>query len=88
MWVFSGDVDGIVPVLGSRRWVAVLGLPTVKPWRPWYSSSGQVRQGISRLLQFWRCAGSDGSLLVNVVARQCLSTVACALKAGSTLRLS
>ncbi|WIA18548.1 hypothetical protein OEZ85_009991 [Tetradesmus obliquus] len=42
MWVFSGDVDGIVPVLGSRRWVAVLGLPTVKPWRPWYSSSGQV----------------------------------------------
>ncbi|KAF6252042.1 peptidase S10, serine carboxypeptidase [Scenedesmus sp. NREL 46B-D3] len=42
VWVFSGDVDGIVPVLGSRRWVASLGLPTLKPWRPWHSSSGQV----------------------------------------------
>eukprot|EP00775_Hariotina_reticulata_P002928 gene2928-3214_t len=42
IWVFSGDVDGIVPVLGSRRWVASLDLPLAAPWRPWTSSTGQV----------------------------------------------
>lgn len=42
LWVFSGDVDGIVPVLGSRRWVEGLGLPVLKPWRPWQSTTGQV----------------------------------------------
>ncbi|KAL3160666.1 hypothetical protein ABBQ32_010583 [Trebouxia sp. C0010 RCD-2024] len=40
--IFSGDVDGIVPVIGTRRWVASLQLPVVKEWRPWYSHTGQV----------------------------------------------
>ena len=40
MLVFSGDVDAIVPVVGSRRWVTSLGLPTVVTWRPWVSSTG------------------------------------------------
>jgi hypothetical protein len=26
MLIFSGDVDGIVPVVGTRRWVAALRL--------------------------------------------------------------
>jgi hypothetical protein len=43
IWVFSGDVDGIVPVLGSRRWIESLKLPLTKPWRAWYSRTGQVR---------------------------------------------
>ncbi|KAI8466501.1 MAG: serine carboxypeptidase-domain-containing protein [Monoraphidium minutum] len=42
IWVFSGDVDGIVPVLGSRRWVSGLGLDVTAPWRAWQSQTGQV----------------------------------------------
>jgi Serine carboxypeptidase len=48
IWVFSGDVDGIVPVLGSRRWIEGLGLPLVTPWRPWRSATGQARPGAAR----------------------------------------
>ena len=40
MLVFSGDVDGIVPVLGTRRWIRSLNLPITRPWRPWTSSTG------------------------------------------------
>lgn len=40
--VYSGDVDGIVPVLGSRRWIESLKLPITHAWRPWYSSSGAI----------------------------------------------
>lgn len=40
MLVFSGDVDGIVPVLGTRRWIRSLALPVTRPWRPWTSSTG------------------------------------------------
>lgn len=45
IWVFSGDVDGIVPVLGSRRWIESLHLPVAKPWRAWTSRTGQVKNG-------------------------------------------
>ena len=38
--IFSGDVDGSVPVMGTRRWVTSLQLPIVKEWRPWYSHTG------------------------------------------------
>lgn len=48
IWVFSGDVDGIVPVLGSRRWIEGLELPLVTPWRPWRSATGQARRGAAR----------------------------------------
>ncbi|PNW79430.1 hypothetical protein CHLRE_09g414800v5 [Chlamydomonas reinhardtii] len=41
MLVFSGDVDGIVPVVGTRRWVASLRLKEKSPWRPW-TAGGQV----------------------------------------------
>lgn len=35
MLVYSGDVDGIVPVVGTRRWVASLRLLEREPWGPW-----------------------------------------------------
>ena len=41
MLVYSGDVDAIVPVTGSRRWVHGLQLPEVTPWAP-YITAGQV----------------------------------------------
>jgi pimeloyl-ACP methyl ester carboxylesterase len=40
--VYSGDVDAIVPVIGTRRWVAGLGLEEAVAWRPWSSETGQV----------------------------------------------
>ncbi len=42
MLVYSGDVDGIVPVVGTRRWVASLRLKERAGWRPWMVN-GQVR---------------------------------------------
>ncbi|XP_066316318.1 serine carboxypeptidase-like 26 [Miscanthus floridulus] len=36
IWVYSGDVDGRVPVIGSRYWVDALGLPMKSQWQPWY----------------------------------------------------
>ncbi|EFN56433.1 hypothetical protein CHLNCDRAFT_22188 [Chlorella variabilis] len=40
--VYSGDVDAIVPVIGTRRWIASLDLPRTAPWRAWHSATGQV----------------------------------------------
>lgn len=42
MWVYSGDTDGIVPVLGTRRWVEGMKLPVAKEWRAWKDGEGQV----------------------------------------------
>ncbi|OQU86812.1 hypothetical protein SORBI_3003G154400 [Sorghum bicolor] len=36
VWVYSGDMDGRVPVIGSRYWVEALGLPVKSQWQPWY----------------------------------------------------
>jgi len=35
MLVYSGDIDGIVPVTGSRAWLASMNLNIDEPWRPW-----------------------------------------------------
>lgn len=40
--VYSGDVDAIVPVIGTRKWVRDLGLGVEEPWRAWRSTTGQV----------------------------------------------
>lgn len=32
---FSGDTDGAVPLLGSRRWITKLGWEILEPWKPW-----------------------------------------------------
>ncbi|CAL4956909.1 unnamed protein product [Urochloa decumbens] len=36
VWVYSGDMDGRVPVIGSRYWVEALDLPIKSQWQPWY----------------------------------------------------
>lgn len=40
--VYSGDVDAIVPVIGTRNWIRSLRLPLKTAWRPWHSTTGQV----------------------------------------------
>jgi len=35
MMHYSGDTDGAVPLLGTRRWIKTLNLDIVKEWRPW-----------------------------------------------------
>ena len=34
--MFSGDVDAIVPVTGTRRWIQSLNLQETHAWQPWY----------------------------------------------------
>ncbi|KAI6692889.1 hypothetical protein NL676_020599 [Syzygium grande] len=36
IWVYSGDADGRVPVIGTRYCVEALGLSIKSPWRSWY----------------------------------------------------
>nr|ACN33679.1 unknown [Zea mays] len=36
VWLYSGDADGRVPVIGSRYCVEALGLPVKTQWQPWY----------------------------------------------------
>ncbi|GAV65683.1 Peptidase_S10 domain-containing protein, partial [Cephalotus follicularis] len=36
IWVFSGDVDSVVPVTATRYSLAQLKLTTKVPWYPWY----------------------------------------------------
>ncbi|XXG83575.1 hypothetical protein AAC387_Pa10g1301 [Persea americana] len=36
VWVYSGDVDGVVPVTSSRYSLSKLKLPVKTPWKPWY----------------------------------------------------
>ncbi|RLN00601.1 hypothetical protein C2845_PM06G06400 [Panicum miliaceum] len=36
VWIYSGDADGRVPVIGSRYCVESLDLPIKTQWQPWY----------------------------------------------------
>jgi serine carboxypeptidase-like clade 2 len=36
VWLYSGDADGRVPVIGSRYCVESLDLPIKTQWQPWY----------------------------------------------------
>lgn len=36
IWLYSGDTDGRVPVIGSRYCVESLGLPLKTQWQTWY----------------------------------------------------
>jgi len=36
VWLYSGDADGWLPVIGSRYCVEALGLPIKTQWQPWY----------------------------------------------------
>jgi serine carboxypeptidase-like clade 2 len=33
--VYSGDIDAIVPITGTRAWLSKLNLPIVQSWIPW-----------------------------------------------------
>ncbi|XP_057503101.1 serine carboxypeptidase 1-like [Actinidia eriantha] len=39
LWVYSGDVDGRVPITSSRHSINTFKLPVETAWRPWYSSN-------------------------------------------------
>lgn len=39
--VYSGDVDAIVPSIGSRSWISALGTQVISPIRAW-TLDGQV----------------------------------------------
>ncbi|KAH6757944.1 serine carboxypeptidase-like 33 [Perilla frutescens var. hirtella] len=36
IWIYSGDADGRVPVIGSRYCMDALELPVKTPWTPWF----------------------------------------------------
>jgi carboxypeptidase C (cathepsin A) len=40
IWVYSGDVDGNVPITGTLTWLRTLreehGIPIIEPWREWW----------------------------------------------------
>lgn len=40
--IYSGDVDGAVPTIGTRQWIAKLDLPVVDPYQSWTIEEGQV----------------------------------------------
>ncbi|KAH9615498.1 hypothetical protein KSS87_020901 [Heliosperma pusillum] len=39
VWIYSGDVDGRVPVTSSKYSINTLKLPIKSSWRPWYTDS-------------------------------------------------
>ncbi|GLT92232.1 hypothetical protein SLE2022_100800 [Rubroshorea leprosula] len=41
VWIYSGDMDGRIPVTSSRYSINALKVPVEKAWRPWYSG-GEV----------------------------------------------
>lgn len=41
MLFLSGDTDGAVPTLGTRKWIRSLGWDVLEHWRSWYVN-GQV----------------------------------------------
>ncbi|KAL6850088.1 hypothetical protein ACP4OV_020715 [Aristida adscensionis] len=48
VWLYSGDADGRVPVIGSRYCVEALGLPIKTQWQPWYLN----RQVAGRFVEY------------------------------------
>ncbi|KAF7137829.1 hypothetical protein RHSIM_Rhsim07G0231200 [Rhododendron simsii] len=38
LWVYSGDIDGRVPITSSRYSINTFKLPVETAWRPWYSN--------------------------------------------------
>lgn len=45
IYVYSGDVDAIVPYWGSRQWIASLGMTVSKPWRAWLTPDNNQAGG-------------------------------------------
>ncbi|KAL3597039.1 hypothetical protein D5086_008676 [Populus alba] len=45
IWVFSGDVDSVVPVTATRYSLAQLKLATKTPWHPWWEGGQRYMKG-------------------------------------------
>jgi serine carboxypeptidase-like clade 2 len=45
IFVYSGDVDAIVPYWGSRQWIASLGMKVSKPWQVWLTPDDKQAGG-------------------------------------------
>ncbi|XP_024400260.1 serine carboxypeptidase 24 isoform X2 [Physcomitrium patens] len=39
IWIYSGDIDGVVPTTGTRYWLRQLDLIVEVPWYPWNHST-------------------------------------------------
>ena len=39
MLIYSGDVDGCIPYVGSEAWVQGMGFPVDDPWTMWTCDS-------------------------------------------------
>ncbi|CAK8563836.1 unnamed protein product [Lathyrus sativus] len=39
IWIYSGDADGRIPVMGTRYCIEALELPLKSTWRPWYHNN-------------------------------------------------
>ena len=40
--IYSGDVDGAVPLIGTRQWLKKLNLPVAANYTSWTIEEGQV----------------------------------------------
>ncbi|XP_058182662.1 serine carboxypeptidase II-2-like [Rhododendron vialii] len=49
IFIFSGDIDSVIPVTSTGYCVNALNLPTVGPWRTWFDD-GQVQTFPQELL--------------------------------------
>ncbi|CAN8287868.1 unnamed protein product, partial [Cochlearia groenlandica] len=62
IWVYSGDTDGRVPVLGTRYCINTLKLPIKTSWRPWYHEkqvSGWIQEYEGLTFATLKGAGHD-----------------------------
>ncbi|KAJ8762401.1 hypothetical protein K2173_007561 [Erythroxylum novogranatense] len=39
LWIYSGDIDSVIPVTATRFGIHALKLPIVSAWRPWCTSN-------------------------------------------------
>ncbi|KAL0379850.1 UNVERIFIED_CONTAM: Serine carboxypeptidase-like 40 [Sesamum angustifolium] len=36
VWIYSGDIDGRIPVTSTKNTIQILKLPIITPWHPWF----------------------------------------------------
>jgi len=81
--VYSGDVDGCVPHLGTRRWVSSLGLRPARPWRSWHSSTGPRSRHMHREQSVTWASSTESQTLGLHLVRLWRRSTACQLPTSS-----